>query len=513
METKVFPGVTPRDALPGHVRVLVAGAGFAGLGMAVRLLQQGEDDLLVVERAHDVGGTWRDNHYPGAACDVPSKLYSFSFAPNPGWSHSFSRQAEIQAYLRDCAERFGVRDHLVTGCTLEEARWDAEARRWNVRTSLGELTCDVLVAAAGALSEPRNPEIPGLERFTGKTFHSAAWDHDHDLSGERVAVVGTGASAIQIVPQIQPRVGRLDLYQRTPAWIIPRRDRRFSGLERRLFARVPALQRLGRAAIYWARESHVVAFTRRPAVLRLLERVALRHLARQVPDPALRAKLTPGYRIGCKRILISNDFYPALGQENAEVVTSGIAEVRERSIVTRDGVERPTDTIVFATGFQVTPPPIAEAVQDADGRALADHWAEKGMQGHRGTTVAGFPNLFFLVGPNTGLGHSSMVYMIEAQVDYVLGALRAMREEGLAAIAPRPEAQAAFNAGLQRRMRGTIWQTGGCASWYLDQHGNNVTLWPDFTFRFRRLLERFDRHNYEVVPARVPAPVAAGMMG
>ncbi|MEA2307375.1 MAG: hypothetical protein QOH43_4655 [Solirubrobacteraceae bacterium] len=498
-------GTGSAPALPAHVRVAIVGSGFAGLGMAIRLREAGVTDFVVLERGTDVGGTWRDNSYPGAACDVPSRLYSFSFAPNPAWTRSFSPQPEILDYLRGCADRYGVREHLHLECPLERAEWDAGARRWRLRTPRGELTADVLISAAGALSEPRDPEIPGLDTFRGHTFHSAAWDHGHDLTGERVAVVGTGASSIQIVPEIQPKVAALTVYQRTPAWIVPRTDRAFTRLEQSLFRRVPALHRLARGAIYWAREAYVLGFTGHRALMKAPAAVAQRHLTKQVPDPELRRKLTPDYTIGCKRILISNDFYPALAAPNADLVTEAITEIRERSIVTADGVEHPTDTIVFATGFQVTPPPIAEAIHGRDGISLAQDWEANGMRGYRGTTFAGFPNLFMLVGPNTGLGHTSMVHMIESQVQYVLDALATMERDGLAAVEPTPAVQDAFNAGLQRRLAGTVWQTGGCASWYLDQHGNNTTLWPDFTFRFRRLTERFDGDAY----VREPLPAAA----
>jgi cation diffusion facilitator CzcD-associated flavoprotein CzcO len=373
-------------------------------------------------------------------------------------------------------------------------------RRWRIETTRGELTADVVVSAAGALSDPKNPSIPGLETFTGTTFHSAAWNHDHDLRGQRVAVIGTGASAIQIVPKIQPLAEHLTVFQRTPAWIIPRTDRAFTRIERALYKRVPKLERLARAAIFWGRETYVLGFTRRQELMKMPDRIARGHLAKQVADPELRAKLTPDYRIGCKRILISNDFYPALSAPNADVVTEPIAEVRERSIVTADGSEHPVDAIVFATGFQVTPPPIAEAIHGRGGVSLSEVWEQRGMQSHRGTTTAGFPNLFMLVGPNTGLGHTSMVYVIEAQVQYVLESLAAMQRDRIATLEPKQAVQDAYNAGLQSKLSTSIWQTGGCGSWYLDQHGNNVTLWPDFTFRFKALTRAFDADNYDIEP-------------
>ena len=484
-----------------HVKVAIIGSGFGGLGMAIRLKEQGDEDFVVFERAEEVGGTWRANTYPGAACDVPSRLYSFSFARNGDWTRSFSPQQEILDYLRDCADRFGVRDHIRFGTLVEQADWDDDARLWRIETSGGSLTADTLVSAAGGLSEPKLPPIPGVESFAGRLMHSAEWDHDHDITGERVAVIGTGASAIQIVPGIQPRVAQVDVYQRTAPWVMPRNDREFSRLERALYQRFPALQKLTRESIYWAREGLVIGL-RRPKLMRaVVQKLALKYIREQVEDPELREKVTPDYTIGCKRILISDDYYKALTQPNADVVTSPIAEVRARSIVTSDGVEHPADTIVFATGFEVTPPPIAERIHGRDGRALAEVWRETGMQGYKGTTVAGFPNLFFLVGPNTGLGHNSIVYVIEAQLQYVMEALKTMRERSIAALEPKAEAQVAYNRDIQAKLEGTVWNAGGCASWYLDDAGRNTTLWPTYTFPLKRMLEHFDVGAYETTAA------------
>jgi cation diffusion facilitator CzcD-associated flavoprotein CzcO len=483
------------------VRVAIVGSGFAGLGMAIRLREAGIEDFVVLERAHEVGGTWRDNSYPGCACDVPSHLYSFSFAPNPEWTSTFSPQPEILDYLRGCAQRYGVLPHIRFGHELLDASWDEDVQRWRLQTSRGDLTAQLLVLGTGPLSSPAIPDLPGLERFEGTSFHSATWDHDHDLDGERVAVVGTGASAIQFVPQIQPRVGRLHVFQRTAPWIMPRPDRPLRSWERRLYRALPAAQLLMRASIYWARESFVLGF-RHPRAMRLGQRLALRHLRRQVADPELRRRLTPTYRVGCKRVLISNDYLPALGRENVEVVTDAIREVRPRSIVTADGVEREVDTIVFGTGFHVTDMPAAERVRGRDGRALAEVWAGS-PQAHLGAMVAGYPNLFFLVGPNTGLGHNSIVFMIESQCNYVLDALRLMEAGGAAELDVRPEAQAAYNAHIQEQMRGTVWTSGGCASWYLDARGRNTTLWPTFTWPFRERTRRLDPAHYEMRAPRV----------
>jgi cation diffusion facilitator CzcD-associated flavoprotein CzcO len=478
------------------VTVLVVGSGFAGLGMAIRLKEAGIEDFVVLERAGEVGGTWRDNTYPGAACDVPSHLYSFSFAPNPDWSSSFSPQDEIQDYLRRCATDFGVRPHLRTSTEVRAARWDEDSRRWHVDTNRGTYDAQFLVSATGALSDPSIPALPGLERFEGTAFHSSRWDHHHDLNGERVAVVGTGASAIQFVPQIQPKVGALSVFQRTPPWIVPRWDRRFTRPERWMFRHLPVTQRLARTGIYWSREAYVFGFAFDPRLMKAAEMVARAHLRRQVPDPGLRARLTPDYTIGCKRILISNDYLPALTRPNVDLVTSGIAEVRERSIVTADGVERPVDTLIFGTGFRVTDIPVASRLVGRGGLLLSEHWRD-GMHAHRGTTTAGFPNLFLLVGPNTGLGHTSQVVMIESQIAYVVDALRQAGARGAATVEVRPEAEAAWNAQVQEDMAGTVWTSGNCASWYLDSSGRNTTLWPSFTWRFRRETRRFDPAAYQ----------------
>jgi cyclohexanone monooxygenase len=487
-------------ALPDHTRVLVIGAGFGGLGLAIKLSEQGEQDFLVVERGPDVGGTWRDNTYPGAACDVPSQLYSFSFAPNPEWSRSFSPQPEIQAYLKRVAAESDVIDRFRFGTTVEDATWDDAAGHWRVTTSAGTVTADLLVSAAGALSDPKMPEIDGIETFQGEVFHSARWNHDHDLTGKRVAVIGTGASAIQIVPEIAQQVAHLDVYQRTAPWVMPRRDRAYTPIERFAFRHVPGVQKVYRTAIYWGRETFVPGFTVNPKLAAPAKKLSLANIEKGISDPELRAKVTPTFEIGCKRILISNDWYPALDRDNVHLVTDGIDKVTGNAIVTRDGVEREIDVLVVATGFHTTDLPIAEHITGRNGETLAQQWEREGMSAYKGATTRGFPNLFFIVGPNTGLGHSSMVFMIESQIAYVLDALRAMDARGIAAVEPRPRAQERWNRDIQRRMKRTVWSAGGCSSWYLDAHGRNVTLWPRTTFAFRRLTRRFDVEQYDVRP-------------
>ncbi|MGW3896649.1 flavin-containing monooxygenase [Micromonospora profundi] len=478
--------------------IAIVGAGFGGLGAAIALQRAGFTDYLVFDRGDDVGGTWRDNTYPGCACDVPSHLYSFSFAPNPRWSNTFSSQPEIRDYLRDCVDRFGIRSKVRLRHEVLDARWDERRQRWLLRTSGGDHTARVLVCAAGPLSEPAVPDLPGIDDFAGTVFHSARWRHDHDLTGRRVAVIGTGASAVQFVPQIQPAVERLTLFQRSPAWIMPRRSRRISRVEQAAFRTVPGAQRAARAWLYLLREVMGMGFLH-PTVNRLASRLSLRTLRRQVSDPTLRDKLTPRYAMGCKRVLISNDYWPSLTRPNVDVVTAGITRIVPDGLVTADGVHHRADTIILGTGFHVTDSPVVRLIHGRDGRNLGDAWTPS-MHAYRGTTVAGFPNLFFLLGPNTGLGHTSVVLMIEAQLRLMLAALRHMRARGVQAIEPTPQAQRRWTQRVDRKMTGTVWQTG-CSSWYLDATGRNTTIWPGFATGFRLRLRRFRPADHRIIPA------------
>jgi cation diffusion facilitator CzcD-associated flavoprotein CzcO len=485
--------------VPEHVDIAIVGAGFGGLGMAIRLEQEGREDFLVLERAADVGGTWFANTYPGCQCDVPSNLYSFSFAPKHDWTHSYPEQPQILEYLRSCVTRFGIGDRIRLNTALEHASWDEGERRWRLTTSSGELTAKVLVAAPGLLSEPAVPLIPGLDTFTGTVFHSARWDHDHDLAGERVAMFGTGATAVQIAPRIQPEVKRLTIFQRTPPWVLPHPDREITDRQKRIYSRAPILQKLSRAAVYTMREGYVLGFVLQPRILRLPELVAKMHMRKTVKDKRLRETLTPKYAIGCKRILLSDEWYPTVTAPNVELVTDGVERVDGNEIVSRDGRRREVDTIVLATGFHPTDPPIARRLENGRGQTLSDVW--KGSpQAYKGTTVAGFPNLFLLYGPNLNLGHSSIVYMLESQIRYVMDALRAMRERRAAELEVRPEAQRRWNESVQERLAGTVWDTGGCSSWYMDANGRNSVNWPDFTFNFRRA-STFDPADHRLEPA------------
>jgi len=477
--------------------VLIIGSGFAGLGMGIRMRQAGLEDFVILEQADGVGGTWRDNHYPGVACDVPSHLYSFSFEPNPNWSRLFAEQQEILRYLNHCADKYGVRSHIRFRSAVSSAVFDEQQGRWQVTTEGGRVYhARAVVSACGGLSRPSYPDIPGIERFRGKTFHTARWDHDYVLDGKSVAVIGTGASAIQVVPSIVGRVKRLELFQRTPAWVLPKPDTRIGSQQKRRFARYPWLQLLIRRCIYLLLESRAVGFTGLlPSMQKRSEKRAREYLAAQVHDPALRARLTPNYRIGCKRLLIANDYYAALQRDNATVVTEGIREIRERGIVTCDGQEHALDAIVFATGFQAAEYMAPFAVTGRDGRDLDAVWRD-GAEAYLGSTVAGFPNFFLITGPNTGLGHNSMVFMIESQIRYVMEALRTMRERGLCWVEVKRRVQAAYNKRMHERLSRTVWATGGCVSWYRTKTGKNTTLWPGFTFEFRWRTRRFDVESY-----------------
>ena len=505
MTAPVSNGSRPEQPEAPDLRFAIIGAGFSGIAAAIRLRERGVEDFLVFEKADGVGGTWWANTYPGCQCDVASNLYSLSAAPNPSWSRTYSNQPEIRAYLEDTARRFGLEPHLRLGTEVESARWDDEAKLWRIRAGAGELTARFLVGGIGPLSEPALPDVPGLDSFEGKIFHSARWDHEHDLSGERVAVVGTGASAIQFLPQIQPRVAKLHLFQRTPPWVMPHPDREISSFERRVYRALPPLHRLNRLFIYLSREWIAAGLTRHARMLKPLERIGRRHLRKQVSDPALRRKLQPSYRIGCKRILVSEDWYPALTRHNVEVVDQGVAEVRQNSVVAADGSEREVDTIVLGTGFRVTDFHGARAIRDAEGRSLAEHWSGS-PQAYLGAAIAGFPNFFMLLGPNTGLGHNSVVFMIESQIEHVTRVLDEVERRGADSVEVRAEAQERFNREVQRRMPPTVWNSGGCASWYIDRNGLNTTIWPDFTWKFRRLAKRLRVEDYRFGSAAQASP-------
>jgi cation diffusion facilitator CzcD-associated flavoprotein CzcO len=496
------------DSLPGRrvteppaYGVAIVGAGFAGIGLAIRLKQAGRDDFVIVERSDRVGGTWRDNTYPGCACDIPSHLYSFSFASKADWSRRYPTQPEIEAYLEACIERFALRRHLSLGVGLKSARFDEAADAWRLETDTGpELAARIMVLAIGALHRPAVPAFPGSEGFRGTAFHSARWNHAIDLRGRHIAVIGTGASAIQFVPRIADRAGRVVLFQRTPAWILPKHDPPYGA--RRIWAlrRLPLLRRALRAWQYISHEMRAPAFIRFPALAAGAERRARSYAKRQVNDERLRALLTPADRIGCKRVLLSNDYFPCLNRANVDLVVTPIDRVTPHGVLTTDGAEYLADVLIFATGFRATEPLGEIEVFGRNGLRLADAWRD-GMRARLGLAVTGFPNLFILGGPNTGLGHNSVVFMLEAQIGHVLRCLRLMRRRKALRIEVGAQAQAAFARRLDRRMQRTVWMTG-CRSWYLDRNGRNTTLWPGFSFGYwLRTLIGSARH-YRLTVAR-----------
>jgi cation diffusion facilitator CzcD-associated flavoprotein CzcO len=468
------------------VRIAIIGSGFAGLGLATILKRRGENSFAILERAQEVGGTWRDNDYPGAACDIQSHLYSYSFRPNPNWSRVYAGQPEILKYLKDVAIDEGLLPHVRFGAEVESAHWDELARCWRIVTPAGLVNAEFLVAASGHLSDPKTPDFPGLEDFGGKIFHSARWDHSTDLRGKRVAVVGSGASAIQIVPAIAEEVAELVVFQRSAPYVIPRNDHKYTAAERSMFARLPETAQELRDELYWGNEAR---FPQRRGVEAFVERIratALGHLAAQVPDERTRALLTPDYAIGCKRILISNDYYPVFSRANVRLDTSGIERFTPTGIVTSAGKAVDVDVVIMSTGFQATDLPIAHRIRGRDGNLLAETWSHGG-EAYATTAVHGYPNLFIMNGPNAGLGAGSIIFIVESQIDYIVGALDFMAERNVGTLEATAQAQRDFVEGVQERAQGTVWVSGGCSSWYLDsRNGHLTTLWPDFMSRFRR---------------------------
>jgi cation diffusion facilitator CzcD-associated flavoprotein CzcO len=492
------------NRLTPHNRVAIVGTGFGGIATAIRLQQAGFHDFVLLERASDVGGVWRDNDYPGAAVDVQSHLYSFSFAPNPNWRNTYAKQPELHAYLRTVTEQFDLVSRIVLNCAVNRLDWDPSEQLWRLQTAHGDRTANHVVLATGALAEPIIPQLPGLDRFAGAKFHSAQWDHDFDLAGKRVAVIGTGASAVQFVPAIQPTVAHMTVFQRTPAWVLPRHDREISVRNQRLFAAVPMLQRLERYKIYLQREWTVVGF-RNPLLMKLLERQARDHLNAQVSDPVLQTKLLPDYRLGCKRLLISDDYLPALDQPTVTLNTEGIREIDEHGIIDATGAHHAVDAIIFGTGFQTSGLPLTDRIYGPEGGTMAEVW-DGNPTAYLGTAVAGFPNCYLIHGPNIGLGHNSVIHMFESQANYIAAAIGYATAYNIAAVEPTPAAQEAFTAEVDQLSAGSVWTTGGCQSWYLNDNGRNINLWPGTTIDYRRRTLRFDPAEH--LMHRAPSPIA-----
>jgi len=477
-----------------EVEIAIIGTGFAGLGAAIRLVDEGEEDFVVLERSDEVGGVWRENRYPGCACDTASHLYSFSFAPKPDWSRRFAKRDEILQYLKQVATRSGVRPHIRFGHTVHRAAWNRQTLRWRIDTSEGTYVARSLVSGVGAHSQPFVPDLPGQDRFHGPAFHSADWPADIDLTGKRVAVVGTGASAVQMVPALQPYVSHLTLFQRTPPWVIPHGDGTIPPAIQHLFEQYPALLHLWRRFLHLIREASGLLFWY-PRVARLVEPFVRYWMRQKVEDPELRETVMPEYTLGCKRILHSDDYYPALEQSNVTVVDGAASEVDRAAVSGPSGVPHMADAIVYCTGFKSTSMPFSRCIFGRDGRSLHEEWAGA-PRAHLGTTVAGFPNLFLLRGPNTGLAHNSILPMIESQIEHILGAIRFMKISGVEAVEPRNSAQEAFVRDVNRWSEGTVWTEGGCDSWYLDASGRNAVLWPRSVRAFRRRVATFDPSDY-----------------
>ena len=496
----------PGSAITVHNHVAIIGTGFGGIVTAVRLRQAGFSDFVMLDRAGEVGGVWRDNDYPGAAVDVQSNLYSFSFAPNPHWHNTYATQPELFAYLKDVADTQDLRARLVLDCAVERLEWDPAAQLWRLETVRGPRTATHVVLATGALADPLIPAIPGLDRFEGVSFHSARWQHDYDLAGKRVAVIGTGSSAVQFVPAIQSDVAHLTVFQRTPAWVVRRHDRPVGSLSRALYRRFPMFQRLERLSRYLRREWQVVAF-RNPALMTLPQRGARRHLEAQVSDPRLRAKLVPDFRFGCKRVLISDEYLRSLGQHNVTLTTDGIREITATGLIDHTGTHHQADVIIFGTGFQTSRLPLTDRTYGRDGRSLAAVWGSS-PTAYLGTSVTEFPNLYLMHGPNIGPGHTSVIHMFESQANYIAGALGYARDHDLAAVEPTPAAQQAFTDDVERLGEGTVWTTGGCTSWYLNADGRNTNIWPGTTLDFRRRTQQFDPTQH-LLHRRTPALEAA----
>jgi len=476
-------------------KFIIIGSGFGGMMTAIRLRQIGETDIIILERDCDVGGVWRDNRYPGCACDVESHLYSMSFAPNPNWSTIFAKQPEIYDYLKNCAQKFDLLQLIRFQHEVQRMDWDDTNGIWIIETTKGQFRARMVIGAFGALSDPDIPRLKGMDKFKGQAFHSANWPSNLDIQNKRVAVVGTGASAIQFIPEIQPQVAQLHIFQRTPPWIIPRLDGPISERKKKLYRQVPLLQKANRLKFYLQREYMAIGFIN-PKMMNKTQEQALAHMHKDIKDPDLRQKLTPNYTIGCKRILLSNNYYPALAKPNVDVNTNGIAEIEEHAVIDQKGNRIEVDMIIYGTGFKVTDTPLARQIYGIDGHSLAQEW-NGSPKAYLGTMVAGFPNLFILQGPNTGLGHSSVIFMMEAQIMHMQKVIKHMRTKYYDVIQPTRKAQQRFVEEMSKAMQQTVWSLGGCKSWYIDQTGRNSTIWPSFTFTYRQLASKFKAEDYE----------------
>lgn len=482
--------------------IAIIGAGFAGIGMGIQLKKAGIHSFTIFERADEVGGTWRDNTYPGCACDVPSDVYSFSFELNPDWSRTFSQWDEIQDYLLACTDKHGLRDYLRLGVGIEDASFDEDRGIWVLRTSEGEtFEARAVISGVGGLVDPSVPAIEGLENYTGDSFHTARWNHDVDLTGKRVGVIGTGASAVQVIPEVAKVAKNVTVFQRTPGWVLPKMERRVKARTKQLYRRAPLVQRAVRTAKYWFSElMGPLIFLDAPRLSGAVERLAGLYLDRTVKDPVTREKLRPDFQFGCKRILLTDEYYPAFNRDNVELVTSPIREVRSGSIQTQDD-EHDIDVLVLATGFKLGLAAAPFPIRGLGGRSLDDSWAS-GATAYKGISVAGFPNWFIMMGPNTGPGHTSVLVYTEAQIRHAIQAIQKMMAEDLKYVTVKQHVQDSYNEGIQARMKHMVWTSGSCNSWYLNADGSNHSLYPGYAAEYVMRVRNFEASDYEIVAQR-----------
>jgi cation diffusion facilitator CzcD-associated flavoprotein CzcO len=498
---KVSPKKTaPGRQTPAHADVLIIGAGFTGLGTAIRLRQAGIHNIIILERSNEVGGTWRDNQYPGAACDIPSNLYSYSFVQNPDWSRSFSGSQEILNYIHGIVEKFDLKPLIRFGQDVRSLTFDEKKGEWYAGTVGGKtFTGRALVMSSGPLANASLPNIAGLEQYQGHKIHSARWDHDYDFTGKRVAVIGTGASAVQIIPELVKQAEQVKVFQRTPGWVMPRPNFASPEWQKTLFRQLPATQTALRQTLFWGHEVMALGLIWNTPLTRLLEQISKAHLWHQVKDPWLRRQLTPNFTIGCKRVLVSSDYYPALQQDNCELITWPIATLSKNGIRTAEGIEHQVDCIVFATGYEVYNNRTPFPVFGLNGRELGTEWTQ-GAQAYKSVSVAGYPNLFMTPGPNSGPGHNSFLVYMEAEIDYTVRGIQTLLNENLKVLDVTEEAQTRFNRGIQKRLAKTNWNSG-CKSWYLTEDGFNATMFPGFATQFANQLKQLERDHYHMVRA------------
>ncbi|MFW0791515.1 flavin-containing monooxygenase [Gordonia sp. CPCC 205333] len=480
------------------ISVAIIGAGFAGIGTAIRLQDKGITDFVIFERDTRVGGTWRDNTYPGAACDIPSRLYSYSFAPNPDWSHTYSGSDEILAYIDSMVESSGVASHIRFEHTVTGLRYDEETGEWTITFDSGRepVRARSVVVASGPLANASFPDIRGIEEYAGHKIHSARWDHDYDFTDKKVAVVGTGASAVQIVPELVKTAKSVKVFQRTPGWVLPRVNLSITESTKERYRKTPLTQRLARSAWFWGHESVALGVVWNTPLTRVVEAVSKLHLRSQVSDPWLRRQLTPDFAAGCKRLLMTSDYYPALQKDNCKLVTWPIAQLSTNGIRTVEGIEHQADVIVFATGFEVSKAGTPIPITGIDGRDLAAEWS-KGAYAYRSVAVSGYPNLYFTFGPNSGPGHSSALVYMEAQIDYITDAISLVTENAWKSLEVRSDAQASYNEDIQAKLTGTTWNSG-CQSWYLTEDGFNATMFPGFATQYVNQLRQVDLQDFRI---------------